>query len=693
MGGHPCDLLEETVFFDQVEDAVVNRVDGPLLVSSFNLMSVGTYGIDGVHEGFFSDSEATGRRWLVTLDGVPAARLAAKRTGQSWPKLSGSDLIVPLFERASRKGWRVAVVGGTAESHRALVDIAATRWSSMVLCTWSPSRDELEDDSVSLAGEIEAFGADVVVLALPKPLSEQWAHEWASSAGAGVVMCFGAAVDFIVGAQTRAPRIFQRAGIEWTWRLITNPRRMTRRYLVEGPGEWWRLRHYRDEVATPALWRVRIARALLLVDVLAGLLGSLGASAMRALAGGEWLKHYSANPEAIALAVPIMVAAIGWAGGRRVRAVAGDSALWRRFFTGTLAGVAGVALASFFLHLYVYRGYVVLVGVCSLLLGALGRSMLDAWLTHSRRKGRNLVRVGVLGSASRLGELEAWFSSRPQHGYKVVRHWPDLTDADPRAVGVLCVDGDSSALVRLADDAMRGRGEVMVVPDLVALDAHRLCTVTFADRSVLNVVAHRDGVARRAAKRTLDLSVAAVGLVLAAPVLGVLAWRIKHEDGGPVLFRQVRVGRDGSAFTVLKLRSMVVDADAGKAALVEHNEVGPYQFKMSDDPRVTKVGRFLRASSLDELPQLWNVLRGDMSLVGPRPALAEEVALYPPGASRRHSVRPGLTGLWQVSGRSDLDSAQALALDVHYVDNWSVLEDISILVRTVRAVLAKEGAH
>lgn len=184
-------------------------------------------------------------------------------------------------------------------------------------------------------------------------------------------------------------------------------------------------------------------------------------------------------------------------------------------------------------------------------------------------------------------------------------------------------------------------------------------------------------------------------LVVAAPLLAVIAVVIKATDGGPVLFRQVRVGRDGVPFEFLKFRSMVPDAEARLAALrdEETDRGNDVLFKMSDDPRITRPGRILRRYSMDELPQLINVLRGDMSLVGPRPALPHEVEAYDQDALRRLTVRPGITGLWQVSGRSDLSWSETVRLDMYYVDNWSFAQDVQIMVRTVRAVLASDGAY
>jgi lipopolysaccharide/colanic/teichoic acid biosynthesis glycosyltransferase len=172
-----------------------------------------------------------------------------------------------------------------------------------------------------------------------------------------------------------------------------------------------------------------------------------------------------------------------------------------------------------------------------------------------------------------------------------------------------------------------------------------------------------------------------------------IAALVKLEDGGPVIFRQTRVGRGGEMFTMLKFRSMVIDAENRKADLMACNEGNGGLFKLRDDPRITRIGKILRDSSLDELPQLLNVLSGSMSLVGPRPHLASELAQMPREAVRRSLVTPGLTGLWQVSGRSDLDGNDAVRLDLRYVENWSLTLDLLILWKTASAVLARRGAR
>ncbi|OGF16939.1 MAG: hypothetical protein A2W00_10905 [Candidatus Eisenbacteria bacterium RBG_16_71_46] len=202
-----------------------------------------------------------------------------------------------------------------------------------------------------------------------------------------------------------------------------------------------------------------------------------------------------------------------------------------------------------------------------------------------------------------------------------------------------------------------------------------------------------EGIYLRIGKRVIDVAGAAIALLLASPLLLFAAILIKLESRGPVLYRSTRIGRDGREFTFLKLRSMVNGADRHRHHLSHLNECDGPVFKISNDPRVTRVGRFLRRSSIDEIPQFWNVLRGEMSLVGPRPPIPEEVAQYEPWQLRRLSVRPGLTCLWQISGRSRIGFDEWMRLDLEYIKHQSLGLDLKILCRTIPAVLSREGAY
>jgi exopolysaccharide biosynthesis polyprenyl glycosylphosphotransferase len=222
---------------------------------------------------------------------------------------------------------------------------------------------------------------------------------------------------------------------------------------------------------------------------------------------------------------------------------------------------------------------------------------------------------------------------------------------------------------------------------------HRITAGGIGRTTILDVRPPRPARFMRGVKAAADRVAGLVLLVAFAPLLVVLAVAVKLDSPGPALFKQTRIGREGRPFTVYKLRTMVPEAETLKVTLGDQNEFDSVLFKMKSDPRVTRLGGFLRRSSLDELPQLFNVVRGEMSLVGPRPFVPDEVSRMQPNVLRRHAVPPGITGLWQVSGRSDLTWEEAAALDTYYADNWSLTGDAAILLRTVGAVVASKGAY
>jgi exopolysaccharide biosynthesis polyprenyl glycosylphosphotransferase len=240
--------------------------------------------------------------------------------------------------------------------------------------------------------------------------------------------------------------------------------------------------------------------------------------------------------------------------------------------------------------------------------------------------------------------------------------------------------------------ANRNVGLIMA-PALTDIAGPRIHTQQVAGLPLIHVTTPALEAGQRVAKRLFDIGVSATLIVLSSPLLAVVALLIKLDSQGPILFRQERIGIAGGPFNMLKFRSMVVNAEEQLTALLDKNEGSGVLFKMKKDPRVTRIGGLLRRSSLDELPQLFNVLAGSMSLVGPRPPLASEVEAYEQDVRRRLLVKPGLTGLWQVSGRSNLSWQDSVRLDLYYVENWSLTGDLVIILRTARAVFGGNGAY
>ena len=272
-----------------------------------------------------------------------------------------------------------------------------------------------------------------------------------------------------------------------------------------------------------------------------------------------------------------------------------------------------------------------------------------------------------------------------------------LAAASLRAAVVLVLPGRELGpheLRRICWQLEGGRARVCIGTGMLDVAPERMRLETVGDLDILTV--RRSPLRRPAllAKDVAERVIAALLLALLAPLLIAVAVLVRVDSPGPSVFQQCRVGRHGREFTMYKFRTMTCDAEIRRVDLDDLNEsVGEVLFKVREDPRITRVGRLLRRYSLDEVPQLLNVVRGQMALVGPRPALPQEVARYDADPRRRLAVKPGLTGLWQVSGRSDLSWEDTVRLDLHYVDNWSVALDASIVLRTARAVLGHRGAY
>jgi exopolysaccharide biosynthesis polyprenyl glycosylphosphotransferase len=401
----------------------------------------------------------------------------------------------------------------------------------------------------------------------------------------------------------------------------------------------------------------------------------------------------------------------------RITGVGGDE--YRRLITGSLVTVASVAAVAYAVQVDLARGYVAIAFPLGLLLLAIGRKSVRTALARRRARGEQLQDVLLVGDLDDVRYVGRRIAATPSAGYRVRAVITDCaargTEVRFGAASAPVLDGVDAVLERAQSEpvgavvvagAIRGGHErlrrlgwqleehgveLVVSSPLADVAAGRVHERPVDGLPLMHV--ETPDYRRRLGKRALDVAGASIGLLLLAPVFAVLALIVRADDHGPVFFRQIRVGRGGQEFSILKFRTMCVDAEARMAVLEQANEAAGPLFKMRDDPRITRVGAFLRKTSLDELPQLWNVLTGSMSLVGPRPALPREVALYDDFADRRLLVTPGITGLWQVSGRSDLDWAEGVRLDLHYVENWSFVHDVVILARTIPSVLRSRGAY
>lgn len=362
-----------------------------------------------------------------------------------------------------------------------------------------------------------------------------------------------------------------------------------------------------------------------------------------------------------------------------------------------------------------------------LLLTASCRKMTHRHLAATRREAHAVRRVLVIGEPSAADHVVGHLAKRTDHAYVVVGVVPvgnaNLECGAPVSARLGSVmpsapSGDTALVLRAARDhhaelvlvapGPRMAGErlkrlswalhdaglpLAVLPGLVDVAMRRVQFAAPAGLAMLHITPPTRRGVQIQLKAAMDRTGAAAGLLVLAPLFGLVAAAIRLGSPGPAFHKQVRHGQNCAPFTMWKFRTMVVDAEARKAELTAANENDGLMFKMRRDPRVTTVGRLLRRCSLDELPQLVNVLRGEMSLVGPRPPLPDEVARYDEIELRRLAVKPGITGLWQVSGRSDLSWDETVALDLQYVDNWSFTSDVDVMARTLRAVVDGRGAY
>jgi exopolysaccharide biosynthesis polyprenyl glycosylphosphotransferase len=342
------------------------------------------------------------------------------------------------------------------------------------------------------------------------------------------------------------------------------------------------------------------------------------------------------------------------------------------------------------------------------------------WLVNKRASGQYLSRVIVIGALSDVEKVVHQIRSNSGAAYTVVGAVVEEHEVQSTAARLkdLVVRGD---LTRVAEFAKKfgvdgvivaghpsddtefirdlawklegGMADLILATSLANVAGPRIHFRPIEGLPLIHVEIPQFDGAKHAVKRALDVVMASIALVVLAPVFGVVAALIKLDSDGPVFFAQERVGKSGQPFRILKFRSMTVDAPQRLEALIANSEGNGVLFKMKDDPRVTRLGRTLRKYSIDELPQLWNVLRGEMSLVGPRPPLAAEVTAYEDHVHRRLYIKPGLTGMWQVNGRSNLSWEDSVRLDLYYVENWSLMGDLIILWRTVKVVARPVGAY
>ena len=413
----------------------------------------------------------------------------------------------------------------------------------------------------------------------------------------------------------------------------------------------------------------------------------------------------------------LWVASIALAGGYDPRFIGVGSDEFRRVLNAAVSLTAMVAIASYAVKFELARGYILIALPCATLFDLVVRHRLRKRLHKLRSRGACMRRVVAVGHAPAVADLIGELRRGSYHGLSVVGAClaggtmlgeiagvpvlGGLTNvttavgnlgADTVAV-LACPEMNGIRLRELAWDLEKTGTDMCVAAALLDVAGPRTTIRPVAGLPLLHVDHPELAGGKQVLKAVFDKVVALTAVILLAPLFAAIMLAVRLGDHGPVFFRQTRVGKDGHTFSVWKFRTMVVDAEQRKAELSALNESDGALFKMRKDPRVTKAGGWLRRYSLDELPQLFNVVLGDMSLVGPRPALPTEAAKYGDHMRRRLVVKPGITGLWQVNGRSDLPWDEAVRLDLRYVENWSLALDLQIMWKTWSAVLRGHGAY
>jgi exopolysaccharide biosynthesis polyprenyl glycosylphosphotransferase len=482
---------------------------------------------------------------------------------------------------------------------------------------------------------------------------------------------------------------------------------------VKGAGRNWR-----DVYAG----RLVITDLLVLIWVVFGVqIAWFGVSSADVRFGGNLTEiaiSYTAISVTIIAAWMLM---LGIYGSRGYRVLGTGPQEYRQVADGTVRLFGLVAIVSFLFQIEFARGYILIAFPLGLGVLILSRWIWRIWLGAQRLDGKYSSRVLLVGSMDSVVHLARELARQSAAGYLVVGACIPGGNITPRLPGsmipvfddidelqeAMSAVGADTVVVTSSDELppqrMRelswslepGRQHLVVAPSLTDIGGPRIHTRPVAGLPLIHVETPRYEGKRLFAKRAFDLVAAALLIVALSPFLALIATAIRLSTPGAVFFRQERVGINGTYFKMLKFRSMVSDAESQLVELrgqarAEGNSV---MFKMKNDPRVTPIGSFLRRFSLDELPQLFNVFGGTMSLVGPRPSLESEVSEYESHVHRRFLVKPGITGLWQVSGRSNLSWEDTVRLDLYYVENWSITGDISILWRTAKAVVARDGAY
>lgn len=492
------------------------------------------------------------------------------------------------------------------------------------------------------------------------------------------------------------------------------------RALNDAPPRWvdvspWVASAAAADHAAPS-WYVKYRRLLVALD-LCSIAAAVSVTFLLLFPGRQHVAgaHFVTYGWLAPLLVVIWTVVMGAADTRSLQVIGAGLEEYRRLIVASLMLFGGLAIITYMLEWRLSRALFLTTLPLGVSLLVLGRWLLRKQLHRLRRQGRALTRTVVVGNSHAVADVVAQLRRGVVAGYRAVavhltdrpdlvaEAGPDLPSYDGAAfraelnrgaVGaVILTDGlDRDQTRRLAWQLENRPVQMMFVPRLVDVAGPRMQVREAEGLSFVHVDLPRFNGAKLVMKRAFDIVFSAAALVFLAPVFLAIAVLIKCDDGGPILFRQQRVGRYGEPFTIHKFRTMCTDAEAKIDALIAANGGAALLFKLEEDPRITPIGKLLRKYSLDELPQFWSVLRGGMSVVGPRPQVSREVAEYSDIHHRRLLIKPGITGLWQVNGRSELSMDESIRLDLRYVENWSLIGDITLVLKTVGVVVRPGGA-
>lgn len=481
------------------------------------------------------------------------------------------------------------------------------------------------------------------------------------------------------------------------------------------------------------LWRYIYVAALVAVDVLVMLLSLVICFAFNPGAYDTVTRAMPIWAFLLAYCV-IGLLCLAFAGAYHRHVMAEGYELYTKLINAAIFTIVLASCVAFMLNLQLPRTALIIAPLVGLVCELVARWMMRCLLHHHRRRGECKYTTVIVGSSEGINRTLRLMRRNSALGYMPVAVCPIAPDprmddayvvtnfvADPDIEGadklrvlsfgsrfartiermgvqevyIADVLSRDSKLLHAMSLAIESLGiELAISVSLADVGGHRLHLRNSAEQQVLIASLPQYRTTTYVIKRIIDIVLSAVALVVSSPIMLGVAIAIKLDDGGPVLFKQTRVGIHGKPFTMYKFRSMVTNAEEIKAKLAaESGQTDRFIFKLKDDPRITKVGKFIRKTSLDEFPQFFNVFKGDMSLVGPRPALPDEVARYGSLYSTRLLVKPGITGPWQVSGRSDLSQEQSEFLDVSYIENWSITGDLAILAKTVMVVFRGTGSY